>query len=337
MDRNQKLLHNLKLSGKGLEIGPLCWPVLTKDRADVKYVDHVSRQELLEIYKNDEAVDPDRIPKVDFPLNGRSLRESIPGNKQFDYIIASHVIEHVPDMVRWLQDMASVLSTGGILSLAIPDKRYTFDIDRQTSTPADVIGAYFDKLTSPSAAMVYDFASNFRTKLNASKVWEGELYLDARAPHKHSATGAYELCLQNQERYVDTHCYVFTPASFFKLIHSLIELELFDYEVDSFYETAEGAYEFIATLKKTKKATSMARKLASIPQLEADPYDRQLEAIIKEQAATIASLSNSVATVQDELTHVLTSKSWKLTRPVRHSIRLAKKVPRKIVRKLNRS
>src|ERR1700722_11790090 len=109
MTRKDKLLKHVQVKGEGLEIGPLCWPLLPKSEFNVKYVDHVSAAKLKKIYKDDPGVALDRIDKVDYPLAGRSLRNTVGGNKLFDYVVASHVIEHVPDMVGWLQDMASVL------------------------------------------------------------------------------------------------------------------------------------------------------------------------------------------------------------------------------------
>ena len=49
-----------------------------------------------------------------------------PGER-FAYIIASHVIEHLPDPIRFLRDCEALLEPGGVLSLAIPDKRVCFD------------------------------------------------------------------------------------------------------------------------------------------------------------------------------------------------------------------
>ncbi len=47
-----------------------------------------------------------------------------------DLLVASHVIEHVPDLITWLREIASVLKPTGQARLAIPDRRYTFDLLR---------------------------------------------------------------------------------------------------------------------------------------------------------------------------------------------------------------
>ncbi|WP_044156709.1 class I SAM-dependent methyltransferase, partial [Escherichia coli] len=61
---------------------------------------------------------------------------------EFDLIVASHVIEHVPDLIGWLKDAISVLKVGGTLALVVPDKRFTFDILRPLATYREVAAAH---------------------------------------------------------------------------------------------------------------------------------------------------------------------------------------------------
>jgi SAM-dependent methyltransferase len=329
MTRKEALLGKIDLKkGAGLEIGPLCWPILTKDEANIKYVDHATTTELKKLYRNDEGVDQDLIVDVDYPLNGKSLEKTVGKNGPFDYIIASHVMEHVPDMVRWLQDLAAVLKVGGIVSLAIPDKRFTFDIDRNPSSPGDVIGAYFDQYTRPSSATLFDYASQYRLNIDAAKAWAGELYLNSKAPHRYSLRQASELCLENKKRYVDTHCFVFTPYSFFEILRALIELELTEFKVASFFTTKTGEYEFLVSLQETSPKATKHERLQSLPKISRDPYSRESEARIKRLTTSGQELEQVVKQQRSELDHVLQSKSWRLTRPVRYSVRAAKKIKR---------
>ena len=82
----------------------------------------------------DPNVDVRNLVNVDFVLEQGPLREIAANEAPFDYAIASHVFEHLPDPIGWLTELHSLLSPGGVIALAIPDKRYTFDIG---STPHD--------------------------------------------------------------------------------------------------------------------------------------------------------------------------------------------------------
>ncbi len=325
IDRKKKLLKGVNLKGKGLEIGPLSWPLVTKKEANVKYVDHVDTKELKKLYKDDKGVDFRLIPTVDYPLNGRTLREAVGKSEEYDYIIASHVIEHIPDVIRWLQDMAAVLKTGGILSLAIPDKRFTFDIDRNVSTLANVVGSYVDEINRPNSVTIFDYASSFRLNIDAQAIWNGELYLHSTAPHRYSPFQAYDMCVDSAKngQYIDTHCSVFTPYSFFEIIKGLIGFDMFDYKVKTFYDTAEGAYEFIVLLEKTK--ASKSEKLQSIPSLTKPLSDRESEQVIIQQKAQISDLNRRVELLSQELESLKHSRSWRLTKPVRKSAKVAKR------------
>jgi len=50
--------------------------------------------------------------------------------KKFDYGITFHAIERIPNMIDWLNDVHKILKDAGHIFLAIPGKRYTFDILR---------------------------------------------------------------------------------------------------------------------------------------------------------------------------------------------------------------
>ena len=109
---------------KGLEIGPLTDPLVThedlKGQGEIFYLDHLSTIELKEKYRADPSVDVENIVNVDFVCSDGDLERAVLGN-QFDYIVASHVIEHVPNILKFLQDTQKILKSGGQLFLIIPD------------------------------------------------------------------------------------------------------------------------------------------------------------------------------------------------------------------------
>jgi hypothetical protein len=56
-----------------------------------------------------------------------------------------HVLEHTTDLIGFLNDCDSLLKKDGVLSLAVPDKRYCFDRFR----PLTGIGRVIDAARSP--------------------------------------------------------------------------------------------------------------------------------------------------------------------------------------------
>ena len=47
-----------------------------------------------------------------------------------DFIIANHFIEHTEDPIGTIKRFLTVLRPQGILYMAVPDKRFTFDLER---------------------------------------------------------------------------------------------------------------------------------------------------------------------------------------------------------------
>src|SRR5688572_25275355 len=55
--------------------------------------------------------------------------QGIEDNK-YDFVLSCHSLEHVANPLKALSEWQRVLKPGGLLVLVLPDKRYTFDINR---------------------------------------------------------------------------------------------------------------------------------------------------------------------------------------------------------------
>ena len=101
LNRTELLFSMFDPSGFGLEIGPSYNPLLPKRRGyNVEIVDHADAATLREKYRDNAS----RIEEVDYVSDGRSLLETIGHEQRYDFIFASHVVEHVTDIVRFIQD-----------------------------------------------------------------------------------------------------------------------------------------------------------------------------------------------------------------------------------------
>jgi ubiquinone/menaquinone biosynthesis C-methylase UbiE len=248
---------------RGLEIGPLASPRVRKDEGPVQYVDHASAAELRQKYATDQGM-RDRlcqIVDVDYVLGETTtIAEAVAGDAQFDYVIAAHVIEHIPDPVGWMDDLTRVLRPGGILSLIIPDKRYCFDINRSLTEVSDLVDANLRRLRQPSFRQAYDFYSKaIGGTVDTAAVWAGtaDYSLAVRQDFSDPDVAAFEACrdMQTSNEFVDVHCHVFTPDSFLSLIEKLARLGLIDYEVAAFVPTQPNNFEFYVSLRLLDPST----------------------------------------------------------------------------------
>ena len=113
------------LSGTGIEIGALHRPC-EAPHLNIKYVDRLTREELLEQYP--ELLN-EHIVETDILDDAESLATLAEGSQ--DFVIANHVVEHMRDPIGAMLAWQRVLRVGGRLFLAAPDKHHTFDKDRE--------------------------------------------------------------------------------------------------------------------------------------------------------------------------------------------------------------
>lgn len=122
-------LSFLYLRGNGIEIGALHNPLKVSPQARVRHVDRMTAAELRKQYP--ELADKKLVP-VEIVDNGELLT-TISDSSQ-DFVIANHFVEHCQNPLLALENAMRVLRSDGVLYLALPDKRYTFDRDRQATT-----------------------------------------------------------------------------------------------------------------------------------------------------------------------------------------------------------
>jgi predicted SAM-dependent methyltransferase len=122
------------LQGDGLEIGALHHPLRLPKGAHARYVDRYDVPDLRRHYP--ELADLPLVP-VDVVDDGEVLA-SVP-DESVDFVVANHFMEHCQDPIGALEHHLRVLRPGGVLYVAIPDKRRTFDEARPVTTLQHVI------------------------------------------------------------------------------------------------------------------------------------------------------------------------------------------------------
>jgi SAM-dependent methyltransferase len=123
--RARKELAARFVRGAGLEIGALQRRLEVPADCSVTYVDRMPLAGLRAHYpelRDQPVQEPDLID------DGETLAKV--GNGTQDFVIANHFLEHCENPIQTIVNLTRVLKEGGILYMAVPDKRFTFDIDR---------------------------------------------------------------------------------------------------------------------------------------------------------------------------------------------------------------
>ena len=110
--------------------------VLPRD-ARATYVDKVSVSELRKQYPELRKYPFVRVDVIDC---GESLSRF--SSESQDFVVASHFLEHCKNPILTLETFFRVLKLGGTLYLAVPDKRFTFDVDRPITLLEHILGDY---------------------------------------------------------------------------------------------------------------------------------------------------------------------------------------------------
>ncbi len=245
LGRKSKVFHCLDLKGLGLEIGPSHSPIAPKREGfNVKILDHLSADGLKKKYA-DHGVPLENIEDVDYVWSGEPFAALVGREHVFDWIIASHVIEHTPCLITFLQNCERLLKENGLLSLIIPDKRYCFDLYREKTGLASVLDAFREKRKIHSPCTAAEYFLSVVSK-NGDIAWSQGADGETKFVHGlNDAKQAIE-AIENDGAFLDLHSWVFTPYSFRLLIEDLHQLGYIRLRERCFFDT-EGC-EFYITL-----------------------------------------------------------------------------------------
>lgn len=248
-ERRAILIRHLNLAGKGVEVGPILRIVLNKQEHNVLYADYADETTLRTEYAKDPRVDTARIPKIDLVIGDRLLDE-VAGSEQFDYIVASHVLEHVPDFIGWIASCMRALKPGGVLSLAIPNARYSFDIKRRRTELSDILAAHVEQRRKPTLAQVADHFGNV-CKINPRDVWNGTTTPE-NAPRIYTPerTLAVLRSVARSDAYKNCHCWIFDEDRLEALIRGAVDLGLLKVEIVEIVRTTTNQQEFFCALRR---------------------------------------------------------------------------------------
>jgi predicted SAM-dependent methyltransferase len=248
LDRVERLLSGVDVHKEvGLEIGPLDKPLVKRTAGrSIFYADYTSREVLQQNSADDENVNVDNIPHIDYVING-SLPKTL--DRQFDYVVASHVAEHVPDFLGWVLTMFGWLKPGGRIILAIPDKRYCFDFLRTPSSVGQLLEAFFERRPYPKLSAIYD-GMRQAVRFDTWRAWNEPDYQGPFEPIFSPEVSLYTARRALEaETYQDCHCWVFTHQTFLDVINEINSLGVAPITIIRHEAPVHGSNEFHVVLE----------------------------------------------------------------------------------------
>lgn len=257
MDRNEFVYRDIDKSTKILEFAPYFNPLFPKSEGyQTEIVDAFEKDELLNRASEDPNIDDySKIENVDYVCHNEYARH-IGKLSAYDLIVASHMIEHVIDIVGFLEDCSKLLKDDGIIRLIIPDRRNTFDYFRDTVSTRLAIDTHlyyrgdfhtFGTLMENRLRTCRAYpGSSFIP--NSSFIYDDMLFLENRDFLK-KRESLIDKIDRYSSKYIDTHSWCITPKTFEILIYELNLLGFIDLVV-SVISSNRHSMEFYVDLRK---------------------------------------------------------------------------------------
>ena len=170
--------------GSGLEIGSL-HSRLNVD-ANVKIVDFIDTETLKANYKDDPNVNVEDIWPVDIVANAWDLSKV--DSNSVDFVMSSHVLEHLPNPAVAIEEWMRVVKPGGIVFFIVPAMRSTCDKKRKLTPREDLLEKYKLKTDKVPYEAYDEFVNLTFDETGYSKEFIQKMYEDQANIHVHTFT-----------------------------------------------------------------------------------------------------------------------------------------------------
>ena len=251
--RKAFVTSHLPMAGCGLEIAPYFNPLIDRAKHEVFYVDCIDNDEIRRKADANPGAKGRYVPRIDAVwVPGKRLAECV-GGRTFSYAVASHVLEHVPNPLGWLEEILECVEVGGRVAIMLPTRTQSMDYYRQTTTFGQIVGWSIEKPARPTPTQVMDFLSQSFFH-RGERLVEGQMPPFTEATRHYSDADAvrYAHFVWNEKHYLDVHCSTWTPESFTEVFGRLRDVGLLSCKVIGPFTGFPGAThaEFLAFLEK---------------------------------------------------------------------------------------
>lgn len=253
MNKNQLAFE--KLIGTGVEFGALHNPVeINKDKATVLYADKLIKAEAIAAFPELEDV-AQQIVETDLTVDLDKNTLGFIHEKELDFVIANHVIEHLVNPIRFLKNINDNLKVGGGLFLTVPNKDHTHDKNRALTRYRTLVAKFYLRTKNLSNERITDY---LKYKLPVANIHPKtrEYFLNNGLPlsyydgNKIPRNPIKKAKLFEYHRSRSIHVHVWNRETFDFFLRRTIDLFNFDLEIESALPAESSAGEMIYFLRK---------------------------------------------------------------------------------------
>jgi len=218
VERREQLLSCLSESEHLLEIGPFDNPSLEAIRTadqEIDYADYLSQEELVARAREIPGRESNRVPPIRYVLSRGGYQQI---QQRYDAIVSHHCVEHQPDLITHLKDVAGLLKPHGVYLCTLPDQRRCFDRYLPRTSLVEVIAAHLEKRTRPPLQAVIEH------RCFTVQDWQNST--NPMASLQPGLSKQLELAFKEfqSQPYVDVHCWKFTSTQFSRILSQIVTL-----------------------------------------------------------------------------------------------------------------
>ena len=238
-----------------LEFGPLTRCLL--DRKKYKnyfFADIRSTEEVKKLYSGNEylkrtgiEVNTDDVIDIDFVVKG-SYKDTFINIKKFDYVIVSHVLEHIPNLLDFFLDIKNILNKEGEIIILYPDRRFCFDHFRSDSKFSDIYDVWKNGINGICRQSL-DFFTNVIPENNPVKFWNLDEKINMDNGKNAKKNVSIYLQGKKGEMGDDVHYWPFSDYAFLKFLRDCRIYDLFSFFIKRFVPTQKNTQEFLVIMK----------------------------------------------------------------------------------------
>lgn len=229
-------------SGKGLDIGPFDKPFIPDSKAMglvVETVDRWSPEDLRRLFPEikDSII---TAPTYLFDVSSKGLVFS--PDERYDFLICSHVIEHVANPFWLIHECYRVLKEKGVLYLSVPDCRYSDDQGRALTSYDYLLDLYNNEILEIPDERVLDY-------LRSPQIYTGWV---KEAFENHAVTKE----ILDNERLRSFHVHVWDSRSFIDQFVRFSEFAGLSWGLLDLFVWENNLYEGVIIMRKIGSVTA---------------------------------------------------------------------------------